>query len=136
MMSRPSSNYRKTAIGLVLKVSEYINRDANQDFLVPGGPRHQDRSTHVEITQLGRTGLKVSRLCLGTMNFGPSEPAQVALAWLLHQPAVTAPVVGPGTLAHLKAVLRAVDIRLDGAALARLDQIWAGPGPAPESYAW
>lgn len=25
----------------------------------------------MEFTQLGRTGLKVSRLCLGTMNFGP-----------------------------------------------------------------
>ena len=28
----------------------------------------------MEITQLGRTGLKVSRLCLGTMNFGPRTP--------------------------------------------------------------
>ena len=25
----------------------------------------------MDYTQLGRTGLKVSRLCLGTMNFGP-----------------------------------------------------------------
>jgi len=67
--------------------------------------------------------------------FGP-EPAEIAIAWLLHQPAVTAPIVGPGTLRHLETALRAVDLRLDGAALARLDEIWPGPGPAPESYAW
>ena len=30
----------------------------------------------MEFTQLGRTGLKVSRLCLGTMNFGPARPAK------------------------------------------------------------
>ena len=65
-----------------------------------------------------------------------AEPAQIAIAWLLHQPPVTAPIVGPGTLTHLETALRAVDLRLDGAALARLDEIWPGPGPAPESYAW
>jgi NDP-hexose 2,3-enoyl reductase len=36
----------------------------------------------------------------------------------------------------LETALRAVDLRLDSAALARLDEIWPGPGPAPESYAW
>ncbi|HEV2889824.1 MAG TPA: aldo/keto reductase, partial [Frankiaceae bacterium] len=30
----------------------------------------------MEYTQLGRTGLKVSRLCLGTMNFGPETPEE------------------------------------------------------------
>ena len=35
----------------------------------------------MEYTNLGRTGLKVSRLCLGTMNFGPetSEPDSFAI---------------------------------------------------------
>ena len=31
------------------------------------------------------------------------EPAAVALAWLLHQPGVTAPIIGPRTLEQLKA---------------------------------
>jgi len=31
----------------------------------------QRRKQHMEYTHLGRTGVKVSRLCLGTMNFGP-----------------------------------------------------------------
>jgi NDP-hexose C3-ketoreductase / dTDP-4-oxo-2-deoxy-alpha-D-pentos-2-ene 2,3-reductase len=65
-----------------------------------------------------------------------AEPAEVATAWLLHQPAVTAPIVGPGTLAHLETALRAVNLKLDGSALSRLDEIWPGPEPAPESYAW
>jgi aryl-alcohol dehydrogenase-like predicted oxidoreductase len=65
-----------------------------------------------------------------------NEPATVALAWLLHQPAVTAPIVGPGSLAHFDAALQALDLKLDDDALTRLDEIWPGPGPAPESYAW
>ncbi|MFN2626268.1 MAG: aldo/keto reductase [Mycobacteriales bacterium] len=65
------------------------------------------------------------------------QPADVGLAWLLHQPAVTAPITGPRTLAQLDGSLRALDVKLDEKALARLDEIWPGPGgPAPEAYAW
>jgi aryl-alcohol dehydrogenase-like predicted oxidoreductase len=64
------------------------------------------------------------------------DPADVALAWLLHQPAVTAPIIGPRTLAQLEANLRAVEIRLDEKTLERLEELAPGPGPAPESYAW
>ena len=63
-------------------------------------------------------------------------PARVALAWLLHQPAVTAPIVGPGTLDQLDEALSALDLQLDDAILARLEEIWPGRGPAPEAYAW
>ncbi len=65
------------------------------------------------------------------------EPAQVALAWLLHQPAVTAPIAGPRTLEQLAGAVAAVQISLDDKALGRLDRIFPGPGgPAPEAYAW
>jgi NDP-hexose C3-ketoreductase / dTDP-4-oxo-2-deoxy-alpha-D-pentos-2-ene 2,3-reductase len=65
------------------------------------------------------------------------EPAQVGLAWLLHQPAVTAPIAGPSSPGQLEGVLRALTIGLDGRALARLDEIFPGPGgAAPEAYAW
>ena len=63
-------------------------------------------------------------------------PGDVALAWLLHQPAVAAPIIGPRTMEQLEASLRALKVSLDEAALARLDEIFPGPGPAPESYAW
>jgi NDP-hexose C3-ketoreductase / dTDP-4-oxo-2-deoxy-alpha-D-pentos-2-ene 2,3-reductase len=65
------------------------------------------------------------------------DPAQVGLAWLLHQPAVTAPIVGPSAAGQLDGALRALEISLDEKALGRLDEIFPGPGgPAPEAYAW
>jgi aryl-alcohol dehydrogenase-like predicted oxidoreductase len=64
------------------------------------------------------------------------EPGDIALAWLLHQPAVTAPIVGPRTMDQLTAGLRALDVELDAKALTRLDEIFPGHQPAPEDYAW
>jgi aryl-alcohol dehydrogenase-like predicted oxidoreductase len=64
------------------------------------------------------------------------SPADVGLAWLLHQPAVTAPIVGPRTMAQLEGSLTALDVRLDEKALARLDEIFPGYKPAPMEYAW
>jgi aryl-alcohol dehydrogenase-like predicted oxidoreductase len=64
-------------------------------------------------------------------------PAEIALAWLMHQPAVTAPIVGPRTFEHLESALRATEIELDEQTLGRLDEIWPGPGgAAPNAYAW
>jgi aryl-alcohol dehydrogenase-like predicted oxidoreductase len=64
-------------------------------------------------------------------------PADVGLAWLLHNPVVTAPIVGPRTIMQLESSLRAVEIRLSDEVLKRLDEIWPGPGgEAPEAYAW
>ena len=65
------------------------------------------------------------------------EPADVALAWMLQNPLVTSPIIGPRTMAQLEGNLHALDIVLDEAAMARLDEIWPGPGgEAPEAYAW
>jgi aryl-alcohol dehydrogenase-like predicted oxidoreductase len=64
------------------------------------------------------------------------EPGDIGLAWLLHQPAVTAPIIGPRTRAQLDAAVRALDVRLDAEALSRLDEIFPGRKTAPEQYAW
>lgn len=65
------------------------------------------------------------------------DPAELAIAWLLHQPVVTAPVVGPRRIDQLESAVRALDISLGETELAELDRIWPGPGgPAPEAYAW
>ena len=64
------------------------------------------------------------------------EPGDLALAWLLHQHAVTCPIVGPRTQEQLDAALRALDITVDAQALARLDEIFPGYRTAPEHYAW
>lgn len=64
------------------------------------------------------------------------EPGDVALAWLLHQPAVTAPIIGPRTREQLDAAVRAHKLKLDAGALTRLDEIFPGHRTAPEDYAW
>jgi aryl-alcohol dehydrogenase-like predicted oxidoreductase len=65
------------------------------------------------------------------------RPADVALAWSLANPVVTAPIIGPRTLEQLDGSLRALEVSLDDAATAKLDEIFPGPGgAAPEAYAW
>jgi len=65
------------------------------------------------------------------------KPADLALAWLLSRPAVTAPIIGPRTMEQLTGPLRSLEIKLDEAALKKLDEIWPGPGgEAPEAFAW
>ncbi len=65
------------------------------------------------------------------------KPADVALAWLLHNPVVTAPIIGPRTMDQLTGSLRAVEIKLSKETMATLDEIWPGPGgEAPNAYAW
>jgi aryl-alcohol dehydrogenase-like predicted oxidoreductase len=139
----------------------------------------------METRYLGRTGLRVSELCLGTMSFGggTDEPtahqmldrfvdaggsfvdtadvygagvseeilgrwlrrqsrddlagqtgrsaAQVALRWLMQQPAVTAPILGPRTLDQLEDGLAAAGTPLDEQHMARLTAVSDRPLPYP-----
>jgi NDP-hexose C3-ketoreductase / dTDP-4-oxo-2-deoxy-alpha-D-pentos-2-ene 2,3-reductase len=63
-------------------------------------------------------------------------PAEVALAWLLTRPGLTAPVTGPRNPAELDSAARAVELQLPGDVLTQLDEIFPGPKTAPEQYAW
>ncbi|MGB1287765.1 MAG: aldo/keto reductase [Aggregatilineales bacterium] len=64
------------------------------------------------------------------------NPADVALAWLLHNPVVTAPIIGPRTMEQLEGSLRALDIKLGDDEMAKLDEIFPGYKTSPEHYAW
>jgi aryl-alcohol dehydrogenase-like predicted oxidoreductase len=65
------------------------------------------------------------------------KPADVALAWLLHNPVVTAPIIGPRDMDQLVGSLRSLEIQFSEGELEKLDEIWPGPGgKAPEAYAW
>ena len=64
------------------------------------------------------------------------KPADVALAWLLSNPVVTAPIIGPRTQAQLDGSLRALEITLSAETHRRLDDIFPGHKTAPEDYAW
>jgi len=63
-------------------------------------------------------------------------PAHVALAWLLSNPVVSTVIVGPETDDELRMSLGALSLRLDTAVIDMLDEIWPGPGEAPQAYAW
>jgi aryl-alcohol dehydrogenase-like predicted oxidoreductase len=66
-----------------------------------------------------------------------APPADVALAWLLHNPVVTAPIIGPRTVEQVDTAMGALEVRLDDDVLAELNAIFPGPGgAAPEAYAW
>ena len=56
-------------------------------------------------------------------------PAQLALAWLLHQGDDVVPIPGTRNLEHLESNIAALDIELDQATLARIDEL-APPGLA------
>ena len=88
----------------------------------------------VELTDQERVQLEdYHKLC---NEIGESE-SNVALAWLIQNPAVTAPIIGPRTMEQLDNAIRATEINLTGDILARLDEIFPGPGgAAPEAYAW
>jgi aryl-alcohol dehydrogenase-like predicted oxidoreductase len=65
------------------------------------------------------------------------RPADVALAWLLHQRAVNSPIIGPRTMEQLEGAMRALSLSLGSDILKQLDELFPGPGgTAPESYAW
>ncbi|MER5684620.1 MULTISPECIES: aldo/keto reductase [unclassified Streptomyces] len=64
------------------------------------------------------------------------EPGEVGLAWLLTRPGVTGPISGPRTREQLDSAVRAVDLELSDEVLAALDEIFPGPGPSPEAFAW
>lgn len=64
-------------------------------------------------------------------------PSDVALAWVLNNPVVTAPIIGPRTLGQLEENVSALNIKLSEEVLNKLNEIWPGPGnQAPEAYAW
>ena len=69
----------------------------------------------MEYTHLGRSGLKVSRLCLGIMNFGPHTNEADSFTIMD----------------------KALELKISDNVLRHLDLIWPGPGgPSPEANAW
>ncbi len=68
-----------------------------------------------------------------------AEPAHVALAWMLRDARITAPIVGPRTIEQLDGALTALELKLSAETVAKLDEIFppiGNGGSAPEAYAW
>ncbi len=64
------------------------------------------------------------------------EPSDVAIAWMIHQPGITAPIVGPRTMDQLLGGVKSTTIKLDAETLAKIDAIFPPRKTAPEDYAW
>jgi len=95
--------------------------------------RRASKHVQEEVVKLRPQLEEYERLCRKT----GESPADVALAWLLANPAVTAPIIGPRTVEQLAGCLRCLEIKLDEQTMKGLDAIWPGQGgAAPEAYAW
>ncbi len=95
--------------------------------------RRSDERTQVLIAKHSEQLKSYEAFCRET----GSSPAEIALAWLHHNPAVTAPIIGPRTQEQLDNSIASLNIQLSEEMLNRLDEIWPGPGgEAPEAYAW
>jgi aryl-alcohol dehydrogenase-like predicted oxidoreductase len=65
-----------------------------------------------------------------------AKPAHVALAWLLGKPGVSTAIVGASSVEQLRSNLGGISLLLEAEVVQRLDDIWPGPGEAPQAYAW
>jgi aryl-alcohol dehydrogenase-like predicted oxidoreductase len=94
----------------------------------------QGRRAALNISDAERAQLKAYETLCHDLG---ETPANVALAWVLHNPVVTAPIIGPRTMAQLEGALRALEIHLADDVLTRLDEIFPGfGGAAPMAYSW
>ena len=100
---------------------------------VPSKGRRSNKENQQTIKDHQKQLQAYENLCADLGN----SPPQIALAWLLQNPVVSAPIIGPRTMQQFESSLPAMEIELSEEILAKLDHIWPGPGgTAPEAYAW
>jgi aryl-alcohol dehydrogenase-like predicted oxidoreductase len=103
------------------------------DISIVGNVRRAESSVQKKAERYRKQLGKYQSLC---QNLGETS-ANVALAWLLHNPVVTAPIIGPRTLDQLDSSIDSAELTLPDEILQKIDEIWPGPGgEAPEAYAW
>jgi aryl-alcohol dehydrogenase-like predicted oxidoreductase len=83
-----------------------------------------------EVIEKNRTKLEAYEHCCSELE---EDPALVALAWLLANPVVTAPIIGPRTPEQLDATLHALEIPMSKQTLEKLGKIFPGPGGRSQS---
>ena len=96
------------------------------------GGRRQAAASQAANKKYGEQLERFAQLCKSINQ----TPGATALAWLLHQPGITATIIGPATAAQLSSVAHVPDLRLDDNTLRLIDAIFPPCGQAPEAYAW
>jgi aryl-alcohol dehydrogenase-like predicted oxidoreductase len=99
---------------------------------VPAGSRRERRFPRMEgrVTPAGLTA--VDEVAVVAADLGLTS-GQLATLWVKDQPGVTSPIVGPRTMAQLQEFLPVLDLTLDEATSARLDEI-VHPGNAVADF--
>jgi len=151
---------RRKLLGLISEQSKYnlFNRNIEREMIpacnyygvgiIPWGPleggllggvlkklRGGRRSTDEIINKLKNNREQIGRWEKFCHEF-EEDPANTALAWLLIQPGITSPIIGPRTLQQLETSLRALDINFTDESLLKLDSIFPPAGQSPQYYAW
>jgi aryl-alcohol dehydrogenase-like predicted oxidoreductase len=93
-----------------------------------GGERHTTRSDSDPFTDYlysQPTDFDVVERVAEVAAERDTSPARIALAWLLHKPGVTAPIVGATKLDHLQDALAAEQLELSDEEIARLEEPYA-----------
>lgn len=98
-----------------------------------GGRRTSGRAAEVLADPTARAQLQAYEDLLAKHG---ADPGETALAWLLTRPGVTGPIIGPRTPDQLRGALRALEVELSEELLSGLDEVFPGPGPSPEAFAW
>ncbi len=96
------------------------------------------RSDQINLEWYNRYRVKLEAYGHLCHEYGHSQ-AEVSLAWLLHNPVVTAPIVGPRTIEQLQQLTKATGLSFPREFLDELDAVFPGVGtggPAPQAYAW
>lgn len=89
--------------------------------------REGKKSVRAKTDQFGdrlygrESDFNVGEACLKVATARGNSPAQVALAWLLSKPAVTAPIIGTTKLEHLEDAVGAVDVDLSAEEIEMLE---------------
>jgi aryl-alcohol dehydrogenase-like predicted oxidoreductase len=79
------------------------------------------RAAGVQKTYMNDRGFAVLAAVEKVASKTGATPAQVALSWMVHRPGITAPIASATSVAQLKEIVGAVDLKLDAEATAALD---------------
>lgn len=88
---------------------------------IPEGSRGSLRTVYAE--RITQQGIELSMEFAKKAKEKGCTAAQLAVAWVLHQPGITGPILGPRTLEQFESLLPAVDIHLDEADLSFCDNL-------------
>ena len=118
-------SFREDAIRCIEKLKPPL-QVLGQDHIPLNG------SCVITVNHYHRPGFGAQWLALAISACVPCE-----MHWVMNNPVVTAPIIGPRTMEHLTSALKAAKVRFKKDELKKIDKIWPGPGgAAPEAYAW